>query len=107
MYVTSKSDWKLFMKKVPEWQERYMGKLNEEYIKLLQGNESDSEKFWKLDERIKKDKKKKGVSLYMEKDDVLYNILMLIKEKAITTKDLAGFSRELKDEVDEVVKSWS
>ena len=28
----NESDWKLFRKKVPEWQEAYMNRLNEEYI---------------------------------------------------------------------------
>ena len=29
------SDWKLFRKKLPEWQETYMGKLNQEYLAFI------------------------------------------------------------------------
>ena len=32
-----KSDWKLFQERVPQWQEAYMEKLEEGYIKLLEG----------------------------------------------------------------------
>lgn len=43
MYEISKSDWKLFREKVPEWQEHYMERLTKEYIALLSspGNASD------------------------------------------------------------------
>lgn len=36
-----KSDWKLFRTKLPDWQEAYMDKLNQEYIQLLSGGEID------------------------------------------------------------------
>ena len=32
----SKQDWKLFQEKIGKWQEAYMEKLNNEYIKLLE-----------------------------------------------------------------------
>lgn len=51
----SKSEWKLFRSKIEVWQEAYMGKLNKEYIELLNGDESSSQKFWKLYERMNKD----------------------------------------------------
>lgn len=38
-----------------------MGRLTKEYIDLLRGDENASDKFWKLEERIKKDKKHPGV----------------------------------------------
>ncbi|MGM9524059.1 MAG: hypothetical protein ACI3VU_06565 [Faecousia sp.] len=28
-------DWQLFRSRLPQWQEAYMGKLNEEYVALL------------------------------------------------------------------------
>lgn len=31
----SKADWKLYRERVPDWQEHYMEKLTEEYVKLL------------------------------------------------------------------------
>ena len=47
------SDWKLFRKKLPGWQEVYMGKLTQEYAAILAGPGLASEKFWKLEKRIK------------------------------------------------------
>ena len=34
MYDVKESDWKLLRKLVPGWQERYMDKLNREYIEI-------------------------------------------------------------------------
>ena len=45
----SKSDWQLFNKLLPEWQERYMNRLNQEYKRILNGDGSPSNKFWKLE----------------------------------------------------------
>ncbi len=56
-----KSDWKLFRAHIGDWQEAYMKRLLQEYIELLSGAENASEKFWKLEERVKKDKKHPGV----------------------------------------------
>ena len=35
MKSITKADWKLFMEKVPEWQEAYMERLLKEYVKML------------------------------------------------------------------------
>lgn len=53
----SKSDWKLFQERVPEWQEHYMERLIKEYVELLTSPGKASERFWKLEKRIKQDKK--------------------------------------------------
>ena len=34
-YDTTKADWKLFQEKLPIWQEKFMKKLNNEYIQLF------------------------------------------------------------------------
>ena len=52
----SEKDWKLFRRKIAEWQESYMDKLNKEYMEILSGAGNASEKFWKLEKRIKEDK---------------------------------------------------
>ena len=51
----SKSDWKLFRACIAEWQENYMERLVKGYIDMLNGNGNASDKFWELEERIKKD----------------------------------------------------
>ena len=96
----SKSDWKLFRARIGDWQEAYMECLLQEYIELLSGAENTSEKFWKLEERIKRDKKHPGVLIELSKGNMIYDIAMLIKSGVVTTSDLDGFSEELKESVD-------
>lgn len=93
----AKSDWKLFRTRIAEWQETYMECLVKEYIDMLNGTGNASDKFWKLEERIKKDKKHPGVMLELSKGKMIYDIVALINRSVITTADLAGFSDELKD----------
>ena len=57
----SERDWKIFRKKIPNWQECYMERLVAEYIALLQTDKSASAKFWEPEKRIKQDKKSPGV----------------------------------------------
>ena len=96
----SKSDWKLFRALIGDWQEAYMERLVKEYVDLLDGAENASDKFWKLEERIKKDKKHPGVLLELSKGNMIFDIVALINSGVITTDDLADFSDELKESVD-------
>ena len=96
----SKSDWKLFRARIAEWQENYMERLVKEYIDMLNGNGSASDKFWELEERIKKDKKHPGVMLELSKGNMIFDIVALINSGVITTADLEGFSDELRESVD-------
>lgn len=77
-----------------------MERLVQEYIELLSGTEIASEKFWKLEERIKKDKKHLGVMLELSKGNMIYEIVILINSGVVTTDDLVEFSDELKESVD-------
>ena len=96
----SKSDSKLFRERVVDWQEAYMERLVNEYMDLLDGAENASDKFWKLEERIKKDKKHPGVMLELSKGNMIFDIVALINSDVIITADLADFSDELKESVD-------
>ena len=100
----SKSDWQLFNKLLPEWQERYMDRLNQEYKRILDSDGSPSNKFWKLEKRIKADRKSPGVIVEASKRSMFQTLLQLISEKVITDEDLNGFSEELRDEINDVVK---
>ena len=93
----SKADWKLFRERLPEWQEAYMERLIQKYIKLLQGEENASDKFWKLEKRIQRDKRKPGVMLTLEKSETPWNLVALLKDKVITPSDLEGFSDDMKE----------
>lgn len=50
----TEKDWKLFRGKIADRQESYMDRLNKEYIELLNENGNPSDKFWHLEQRIKK-----------------------------------------------------
>ena len=104
MYEVSKSDWKLFREKIGGWQERYMERLVEKYIKFLSSDKAASEKFWELEKRILNDKKHVGVTAVMSRSRFLDNIFSLLYEKAIVYEDLSDFSDELKNHVHNILK---
>ena len=93
----SEKDWKLFRNKISDWKEAYMEKLNKEYVALLSGKGNASDKFWKLEKRIREDKKDCGVQCEMSISKQFYIMLSLLNEGAITFDDLEDFSDDLKD----------
>lgn len=95
----TKRDWTLFKNKIADWQELYMDRLNKEYIELLSEDTNPSEKFWRLDKRIKEDRKKTGVQLEMSRLNLINNIISLINDGAISFENLEEFSDELKETV--------
>ena len=95
----SEKDWKLFRKKIPQWQEAYMERLCKEYVSLLTSDEEASERFWQLEKRIKKDRRKTGVVADMRRSVMIDNIVDLIIEGAITLEDLDDFSDDVKEAV--------
>lgn len=72
-----------------------MNRLNKEYIELLSEDANPSDKFWRLEKRIKEDKKKTGVRAEMSRSNLIYNIISLINEGAISYEDLEEFSDEI------------
>ena len=103
-YRFTKRDWALFREKIAGWQEAYMDKLNKEYIELLSGKGSPSEKFWALEERIRNDKKDTGVQLRMSRSNCISNIISLLNEGTITMADLDEFSDELKETIRFIIR---
>lgn len=95
----TKRDWALFRSKIGSWQEAYMGRLCDEYIELLSGDGDPSEKFWKLDKRIRSDKRNPGVRIEMNRTNFICNIITLINNDVISIEDLEDFSDELKGAV--------
>ena len=94
------SDWKIFRVKIVEWQERYMDKVNKKLIKLLSDEKlPPSEKFWKAEKLISREKKSAGVIVEMSRSMFKITLLKLLNEKAITLEDLAEFSPELQEEI--------
>lgn len=96
-YQFIESDWKLFRKKIVQWQKAYIDKLNKEYIEILNGEGSPEDKFWNLEKRINDDKRCTGVITRMSRSRMTMIITDLINEKVITLDDLDEFSDELKN----------
>ena len=95
----NESDWKLFRSRLPGWQEAYMARLNKEYIELLSGPGTASDKFWELEKRIRRDKKAGDVTMRMSRTYMDLNIMSLIADGVIGLDDLEGFSGDLREKM--------
>ena len=93
-------DWQLFRSRIPQWQEAYMGKLNEEYVALLTAGGNASDKFWALEKRLKKDKRSVGVCVEMKRSELVWNLISLLNDGVISRAELEGFSEELLEMLD-------
>lgn len=94
----SEKDWKLFRKNLPEWQERYMGKLVEEYMEILKGDANASDKYWALEGRLKADKRNPGVVITdISKSKMYDHLASLLRFKVITMDDLSEFTPETQE----------
>ena len=93
----NEKDWKMFRNLLPKWQERYMESLVNEYMGILGSDDNASDKFWKLEEQMKEDRKEAGVVCEIGRSKMHSNIYELLDEGAITMDDLDGFSEELKE----------
>lgn len=95
----AEKDWKLFRKKLPEWQENCMNRLNKEYMEILsQEGKDPSDIFWELDSRMKRDKKLTGVVAHdMSRSQMHIHLLDLLRENTITLDDLSAFSEDLQE----------
>lgn len=78
----------------------YFATVPKEYIALLSSDKGNpSDRFWKLEGRIRRDKKSPGVMIEREKSSAIFDIADLIRLKVITVDDLADFSDTLKEAV--------
>ena len=94
------TDWKLFGKKLPGWQETFMAKLNKEYISILSRDQNASDNFWELEKRIREDKRKTGVlARDIRRSNMLSLMMELLREGAINAEDLDGFSEDLRERI--------
>ena len=91
------SDWKLFRKQTPVWQESYMERLMEEYREILESEEVPAEKFRTLEKRIRQDKKSPGVMIDMRRSTMRLELMQMLFQGVIQLSDLEGFSQELRD----------
>ena len=63
-----------------------------------------SEKFWELEKRIKEDKRHPGVIMEVNKSEVIWDIVRLIRLKVIAYDDLSDFSDKLQLEVNRILE---
>mgnify|MGYP006927618455 CR=1 FL=1 len=97
MNGVAESDWKLFKKMLPQWQERFMERLIDQYIEILNGSGEASDRFWALEKRIKRDKLCSGVIVNdLRRSTMRYEIANLLSDNAITLDDLDGFPEDVK-----------
>ena len=100
-----KKDWKLFQEKIPGWREKYMEGLVKEYVEFLNDDTKPaSEKFRKLEERIKKDKRHPGIVMELSKSEMIWDIVRLIRLNVIVYDDLSDFSDALQQEVKRILE---
>ena len=97
--MTEERDWKLFRKKLPQWQERHMQKLLDDYASIIASSGLASDRFWKLEKRLRNDVRHTGVSAEMRRSRMRLNIICLVNEGAITIDDLDDFSDDIKQYV--------
>lgn len=102
----SDKDWELFCEKLPDWKEKHIQGIIDEYMKLLSDDtRSASDRFWELCERTKHDETSPGVIMVNNQSESIWNIACLISENVITHDDLSGFSDRLQQEVIRIEKS--
>ena len=63
-----------------------------------------SKKDWKIEKRIKEDKRHPGVIMELKKSEVIWDMVHLIRLKVITSDDLSEFSEELRQEVKRILE---
>ena len=76
-----------------------MNRLCREYIDLLSSDIKASNRFWELEKRIKDDRKKTGVVATMSRAKMIFNIVHLVYDGAISMNDLEEFSDDVKESV--------
>lgn len=79
--------------------------LVKEYVEFLNDDTKPaSEKFRKLEERIKKDKRHPGIVMELSKSEMIWDIVRLIRLNVIVYDDLSDFSDALQHEVKRILE---
>lgn len=81
-----------------------MERLTKEYIELLSSGKPASERFWELSARMRDDRRNPGVCLTMRKSMMLHDLIQMIQLEVVDRSELDGFSDELMENVDVILK---
>lgn len=96
----TETDWKLYKKLLPTWQERYIASLNQKYIEILKQEGSHAQNFWTVYEQMTVDKNHPGVMLIRNsRSRMIETISILLKDNIISKNELIDFSDKLKNEL--------
>ena len=100
--MPKESDWKLFSKKYFEWKNRYAERFISEYKVILDSENTATDKFFELKDRIHKDSRAVVFNLpgRFSRNNMHLNIMALLNNGVITLDDLSEFSDEVKDMAD-------
>ncbi len=98
------SDWKVFRRKAPQWEQACIDRLNQAYIQLLRGPETPAEKFWTLRRRVNKDAYWINDLLEVGRSTMESQLGLLLRAGAITPEDLDGFSADLRGRLEAVYR---
>ena len=106
MYDVNEKDWKIYKKLMVEWQERYIKKLNKEYINILIEDNSAKDNYWNLRRKIKESNEHALIQFDLRRSTMERTLLMLLINEDITFDDLLGFSVELIEVLSEAYKVY-
>lgn len=100
------SDWKLFSNKYYEWRERYLDSRISEYKKMLDSDDTSSNKFALLQEKVNDDRRSPIICLpgRFSRSNMFINIIALVESDAISYDDLSEFSAELQEDVKSMIE---
>lgn len=104
MVEPSKRDWKLYRANIGKWQEHYMEKLVKEYADYLRSDLPASTKFWEMEKRIRRDRKKPGVYIEIRRSTIFWDVAGLVRDQVISMDDLEEFSDEFKEAVASILR---
>lgn len=87
-------DWELYKSKLGKWQEDYADRLIKEYMKILTGKGSAAERLAALKGRTEGDFAGIGLTLVPNEEEMLFDLIDLVREGVITMDDVGDFSEE-------------
>ena len=106
MYEVKEKDWKVYKELMPIWQDRYIKKVNREYITILINDKPAIENYWDLRRKIKEDKGHLLIQFDLRRSTMFNTIYSLYSENIIHNEELLKFSEELLNCIEEEDKFY-
>ena len=100
------ADWKIFRKLVVVWVERYFQERNESYIRMLQGEGTAKDKWWKLKDLMKDDIKTIEPGTDMRRSRLIDDLFILAGNGVIMVDDLEKFTPKMQRNIIFMLDGW-